>query len=306
MFDGVDAPAFVERAGTNPTALVQAGNLEVGSWNGGQLPFNGNLAQVAYFTAKPASQSTIVGYISQGLSGTEPSLGSAWSFDNSITDLNTTTPNDLTAQNGATAIAVDSPFAAREELAPSITAGTTEYAEITSVTFSTNTTVTARTPESCVIPTSGGVSAVSYSSQAEPYGLPYFSKILGQVYLTNNFTTSSTSDTAINGLSTTVVVPTGARIKVSVKGGTHYNATAGDSATIKVWEGAVASGTNIGGEDLTGTGGSTYAFAPANFEAYVKTSGTKTYNASLRSGAGGAAHLDTTATRQAVLTVELV
>ncbi len=39
-------------------------------------------------------------------------------------------------------------------------------------TFSTNTTLTIQVPEGCTIPTSGGVSAVSYSGIKAPYGFP--------------------------------------------------------------------------------------------------------------------------------------
>jgi hypothetical protein len=41
-----------------------------------------------------------------------------------------------------------------------------------SAVFSTNTTVVVQVPEGCTIPTSGGVSAVSYSGLKAPYGFP--------------------------------------------------------------------------------------------------------------------------------------
>jgi hypothetical protein len=66
MLDGVDVPAAVSRAGTNPTALVQAGNLEIGSYNGGLLLLTGKIAQVAIYNAK-VTQSTIRTYTSDGL-----------------------------------------------------------------------------------------------------------------------------------------------------------------------------------------------------------------------------------------------
>jgi hypothetical protein len=167
MFDGLDVPAAVTRGGTNPTALVQAGNLEIGSSNGGSSPFDGKLAQVAVFSAK-VTQSTIRSYISQGLSGSETNLVSAYSFNNSIVDLNANA-NNLTANGGAAATATDSPFGQRDD---GTTAGTTDYGIITKAAFSTNTTLTVQVPEGCTIPTSGGVSAVSYSTQSVPYGFP--------------------------------------------------------------------------------------------------------------------------------------
>lgn len=164
MIDGVDVPATVGRGGTNPTALVQAGNLEVGSQNGGTVPFDGKLAQVAYFTAK-VTQATLLTYFHQTLAGTETSLGSAYSFNNAITDLNTTTPNDLTAQNSAVATNADSPFG-------NLLGLTTDYGIIQAVSFSTNTTITVQVPEGCTIPVSGGVSALDYSTMKAPQGFP--------------------------------------------------------------------------------------------------------------------------------------
>jgi len=158
MIDGVNVPATVGRNGTNPTALVQAGNLEVGSWNGGLLPFDGKIAQVWYSSAK-ITQATIQTFISQGMTGSETSIVSHFDFNGDGND-NNANANNLTANGGATATTVDSPFNA------------TEYGIITANSFSTNTTLTVQVPEGYSIPTSGGVSAVSYSTQDVPYGFP--------------------------------------------------------------------------------------------------------------------------------------
>lgn len=163
MIDGVDAPAAVARSGTNPTALVQAGNVEIGSANGGTTPFSGKIAQVAIFSAK-VTQATMRTYMSQGLSGSETSLISAYSFNNSINDLNTTNANNLTANGSAVATNADSPFA------NAVTAGLQEYGLVQAVTYSTNTTVNVQVPEGCAIPTSGGLSNVYYSTNIAPYG----------------------------------------------------------------------------------------------------------------------------------------
>ena len=166
MIDGVDVPASVSRAGSNPTALVQAGNLEIGAFDGASGLFDGKLAQVAIYSAK-VTQATILASMNQTLSGSETSLASAYSFNNSIADLNTTTPNDLTAQGSAVATNADSPFALSVAGVPT---GTTEYGVITKAAFSTNTTLTVQVPEGGAIPTSGGVSAISYSTHRVPYG----------------------------------------------------------------------------------------------------------------------------------------
>ena len=167
MFDGIDVPATVSRSGTNPTALVQAGNLEIGSYNAGTDPFDGKIAQVAIYNAK-VTQANILATISQGLSGSETSLISAYSFNNSINDLNANA-NNLTAQGSAVATATDSPFGGQ---ADGTISSTLDYAIITKTAFSTNTTLTVQVPEGCTIPTSGGVSAVAYSTQKVPYQFP--------------------------------------------------------------------------------------------------------------------------------------
>ena len=205
MFDGLDVPAFVGQGGTNPTALIQAGNLEIGGQNGGTTPFDGKIAQVAIYSAK-VTQATIKASMNQALSGSETSLISAYSLDNSLNDLNANA-NNLTANGGAAATATDSPFA------NAVAAGLLEYAEVNSVTFSTNTTVNVRVPDTCMIPTSGGVSAVSYSTQSNPYGLPYFSKVLGSQLVQSNQTTTTALQ---NRFSIVAYIPTNARIRVTL------------------------------------------------------------------------------------------
>lgn len=165
MIDGVNVPAQVIRGGTNPTSLIQAGNLEIGSRNGGTQPFNGKIAQIAVFSAKVA-QATIQGYISQGLSGSETSLASAYSFNGVATDINTTTPNDLTAQGSAVATNPDSPFSVNGSGAAT---GTDDYAIVTKIS---STVATVQVPEGNTIPTSGGISATYISTQKAPYNMP--------------------------------------------------------------------------------------------------------------------------------------
>lgn len=165
MIDGVDVPTQISTGGTNPTALIQAGNLEIGAANSGTSPFPGKIAQVAIFNAK-VTQATIRTYKNQGLAGTETSLASAYSFNNSFTDLNTTTPNDLTANGSAVATNADSPFTVDANGTPG---GTYDYAIVTKVA---TTVATVQYPEGCAIPTSGGISAVDYSGVKAPFGMP--------------------------------------------------------------------------------------------------------------------------------------
>lgn len=157
MLDGVNVPATPVQAGTNPTALVQAGNLEIGSLNGGANPFAGYIDQVAIYSAK-VTQATHLAAMNQGLTGSETSLISAYA-NGSTTDLSAN-GNNLTAQNGATTVA-SAPWGNRGA------STTLDYGLVMAVS---TTNVTVQVPEGCTIPTSGGVSAVAYSTQANPYG----------------------------------------------------------------------------------------------------------------------------------------
>lgn len=166
MIDGVDVPASVTRTGTNPTALVQAGNLEVGGNNGGLLPFDGKVAQVWVSSAKVTQANAKLLY-GQGITSaliTTCSIASAYSFANSINDLNTTNANNLTAQNSAAATDVDSMFG-------NYLGGTEEYAIQTSLS-SDGLTETVQLPEGCALPTSGGITAVAFSRVDVPHGFP--------------------------------------------------------------------------------------------------------------------------------------
>lgn len=165
MIDGVDVPAVVSRGGSNPTALLQAGNLEIGSSNGGSNPFPGQLAQVAIYNSK-VTQATILGAMQEALAGTETSLASAYSFNNAITDLNTTTPNDLTPQGSAVATFADNPF--------SDSTGTVGYAIVLNATFSTDTTLNVQVPEGFTLPSS--LSAMAFATDYAPYKFPALPK----------------------------------------------------------------------------------------------------------------------------------
>ena len=164
MIDGVDVPVALVSNGSNPTALVQAGNLEIGSQNGGSTLFPGKIAQVAIYSAK-VTQATIKASMNQGLTGSETSLISAYSLSNSLEDLSANN-NDLTANGGVLATTADSPFG------NSGVSTTLDYGIVMAKSFSTDTTLTVQVPEGCTIPTTGGVSTVDYSTQSVPYGFP--------------------------------------------------------------------------------------------------------------------------------------
>jgi hypothetical protein len=291
MIDGVDVAASTTRSGTNPTALVQAGNLEIGTVNGGSF-FNGKIAQVAIYSAK-VTQANIRASISQGLSGSETSLISAYSFNNSITDLNTTNANNLTANGSAVATNADSPYA------NAVTAGTEEYAEINSVTFSTNTTVNVRVPETCMIPTSGGISNTYYAVSQNPYGLPYFSSVIGYSQITISDTTGGTAEADINGLTITVNVPTNARIRIT----SHcncYNTTGAAYSIIKIKEGSTSYQAGVGSQ----AGANSPQLVTATADLY-HSAGSHTYKLSHTASAGNKA-IEASTSEPAYIMAELV
>ena len=208
QIDGVDVPVQFTSSGTNPTSLIQGGNLEVGSLNGGSnTPGNIKIAQLAIFNTGTSglSQSTLRGYISQGLTGSETSLISAYSFNNSINDLNTTNANNLTANGSSVATNADSPFADAK------TASVDEFGLVQTITYSTNTTINVQVPEGCALPTTGTINAAYYSPQKNPYGWISDKGRWSIVYM-NNQTQSQVSPTgntwyAFTGI--TFIKPTG-------------------------------------------------------------------------------------------------
>lgn len=160
MIDGKDVPATLAQSGTNPTALIQAGDLQIGASNGTNF-FPGKIAQVAIYSAK-VTQATILASIDRGLTGSETSLISAYSGANT-TDLNTTNANNLTAQNSAVSGYADAPFGNGG------ISSTLEYALSMSVS-SDGLTEVVQCPEACALPTTGGITASAYSTQANPFG----------------------------------------------------------------------------------------------------------------------------------------
>lgn len=171
MFNGVDVPADPVANGTSPSALVQAGNMEVGSYNSGAQFFPGKIAQ-AWVSSSKTTQADARTLMSQNITPaqiTANNIISAYSLSNSLTDLNTTNANNLTPQGGATTTNADAAWGQQSD---GTISSTLDYAIVqTPVSFTGgNSTVTVQVPEGSTIPTSGGVSAVSYSNVEAPYG----------------------------------------------------------------------------------------------------------------------------------------
>lgn len=216
MLDGINLLASVARAGTNPTALVQpAVDLQVGARNSIEF-FNGKLAQTWVSSGK-VTQANANTLYSQGLTPaliTANNIISAYSFDNSINDLNTTSANNLTANGSAVATNADS-FTGTQ--ADGTMSTVYDYGVVASVNGAVATIVTA---DGCTIPTSGGVTSVSYSGAVAPYNAANCNSITN--YSNTQFNTSApaltatSQDLARNGLNINVSVTANSIAKVTV------------------------------------------------------------------------------------------
>lgn len=240
MIDGVEVPNAFFRAGTSPTALIQAGNLEIGSSNGGANLFPGKIAQ-AFVTSAKITQAVIrSNYYAQSISPTETNVISAYSFNNSITDLNTTNANNLTANGSAVATNADSPFGGQ---AGGTISSTLDYGIIQTVSAST---IVVQMAEGCTIPTSGGVSAVSYSSVKAPFLFPsQRSKwIVNQFLQTSSAVSISGYSTNLDLPSIRLTMPIGAW-KLALKGALSQDNSSGGSIFTQVWLSLSQAGSQI-------------------------------------------------------------
>lgn len=132
------------------------------------------------------------------------------------------------------------------------------------------------------------------------------SKIIGYRQITTTFSTASTTDTQVTGLSCPVIVPTGRKVKISLQVRAAYNANANNQSIPSIWDGTVGSGTKLnegyGQSNATAnTGNSSSPFA-------IQTPNTnnKTYNAGLYANPGGTANWQAASTTPGIILVELV
>jgi hypothetical protein len=223
-FDGVAQSVTYVNGGSSSWTAV--GNFAIGAIGTGAGYLDGKICQVGIFNAV-LSQATINSYKGQTLSGSETNNIGAWTLANSVADSNSNA-STLTANGSALTTSVDSPFAggANATSITAYTAGTTEYAEVFNVTFSTNTTVVVQVPEGYALPTSGGISAVAYSTAYNPLGHPGSINVLGELHLGTDFTTTSTTAVAVTGMTIPIYVPAGKQLEVNFSGDLRNQSTA--------------------------------------------------------------------------------
>jgi hypothetical protein len=284
--------------GTAITTLTQAGTLMVGN-SGSAAFFNGKIAQAAIFSTA-LSAATIRTYCSQTLSGTETSLVSAYSFNNSVNDLNITNANNLTINGAAVATNADSPFTRDDTGTPN---GTTDYGVITSKSFSTNTTLTVLATEGCAVPTTGGLSAIGYSATKVPFGFPGIDNSIFEALLLTTFSNTTVAGTDIYGATTGLITPpTNRSIRLVAQGKAFKTGSAGDQVTISLYEDSVIRATWE-----ANMAGSNYGM-PVNINTptFKPTSGSHTYKLAISASAAGTMQFVGGLTNPAFLRLEVV
>lgn len=267
--DGVLVPSSTTNSGTS---LSQAGgNLEIGSYDGANF-FDGKISDVRLWS-DIRSQTEIQDNMYQALVGNETGLVGYWKLNGDFTD-ETSNSNDLTASGGVVATTADNPFNA------------TEYGVITSVSYSTNTTVSVFCPEGYGIPNET-LSNPFYSTQSTPFGFPGDSPL----YLTPPALLCST----ITGI--TAVEDTGIEVTFTIPSGftKHIQATAyfrstvstvtDDMGAITIKEGSTVIGQVISSPARPTSG--TMSGLICKTAPFVPTAGTHTYKLTVERALGG-------------------
>jgi len=239
MIDGINVPAAVARAGTNPTALVQAGDLNVGAIES-LVHFDGKLAQV-FVTSAKVTQDNMRLIKNQGITSADCAtynIVSAYTLSGAsgLTDINTTNANNLTAQGGALTTNADSPFGLDDNGTP----GNYEWGIVTSKSFATNTTITVQAPEGSTwptLPTSAMITSMDYSTEKVPYGFPidesrWVVESINKNDLRNLTAATSTWYSGVSNGQLAMTVPVGAWYLGFE--GSAYDGNAGVSTTVNV------------------------------------------------------------------------
>lgn len=196
--DGVDVPAVLTAGGTSPTALIQAGNLQIGAASGTRY-INGRIANARIWsTLRTAAQ--IRDNMNQETPASTTGLVAHFKGNGSWND-SSANANNLTASGGAVNNYAAHPYSA------------TEYAIATKVQYTGgNTDVTIFTGSGCLPNETLG--ATSYSTARAPYGFPA-SKAKWRVTFINRTSTTQGSpvqNTWYNVGNAQLLVPSGAWI----------------------------------------------------------------------------------------------
>ena len=164
-FDGVSVPvAAAATGGTAPTTAGTGGDFSIGRLGAYTSSYaNGYISNAAVFDAV-LSAATIKQHATYKLLGSETNCIGAWSLDNTAND-QSSAGNNLTATGGVgyTAMTPHGQLGNGVETTKAV-------GLVMSCTYSTDTTMVVQVPEGVTIPTTGGISSVEFSTQANPFG----------------------------------------------------------------------------------------------------------------------------------------
>ena len=165
-FDGISVPvAAAVTGGTAPTTAGTGGDFSIGrAGAAGSFYAPGYISNVGVFDAV-LSAATIKDHSTRKLTGSETNCIGAWSLDNTAVNQKSPGTNDLTATGGVgyTATSPHGQLGNGVEINKAV-------ALVMSCTYSTDTTMVVQCPEGVTIPTTGGISSVEFSTQANPFG----------------------------------------------------------------------------------------------------------------------------------------
>lgn len=202
--DGISVPVTgPTTSGTAPTTAGTGGDWSVGrkgAYAGNY--FAGYISNVAVFNAA-LTASLIRQYSTYKSSSSEPSCIGAWSLDNTAVNQVAAGTNDLTAMNSVGYTAA-SPHG---QLSNYIDASKA----IALVMAVNGSTVTVQTPEGVTIPTTGGITAVSYATSGVPFGwvVDEARWMITSIYRITSQQTSPAAGTWYNPSSRKLNIPTG-------------------------------------------------------------------------------------------------
>lgn len=162
-FDGVAVSTYQSAVGgTNPTTAGTGGDWSIGrcgAYVGSYFP--GYISNVAVFDAV-LSAATIRQYATYKLTGSEPNCIGAWSLDNTVVNQQLPGTNDL-AVGGGVGFTAMSPHGQLGD-------GVQASKAIGLVMAVNGSTATVQCPEGVTIPTTGGITSVSYATSGNPFG----------------------------------------------------------------------------------------------------------------------------------------
>lgn len=165
------------------------------------------------------------------------------------------------------------------------------------------------------------ISGSVYSSGNQPYGLPQSVRQnevsadmlatnaikLGYAQITGSVSTTSATYVQATGLSVTFTVPSGGRTVKSTVYARNINNAAGRNNNLALWDGVVASGTQLQEAfGLNQTAGTQFGETVCLVHVSTPASGSKTYNVGIHSDGTGTMSIDCAATAPAFLLIETI